>query len=187
MPRPPDSPPAEASSPRGRSFLPAAAGLRVGRLVGGGVGYVLTRALPALGLLLSLGLVAAAVALYLFAELAGEVREGDTRRFDEGALAFVNRLASPGLTAFMRGVTYLGSNEFLLAAGACVILAFLLARWRRAALALVVTMAGAALLNVLLKLAFGRERPDPFFDTPPPESYSFPSGHALLSRPYACG
>lgn len=157
------------------------AGSPVGRLVGGGVGYLLTRVLPSLGLLLSLGLVAAAGALYFFAELAEEVYEGDTRRFDESALRFVNRLASPPLTSFMRGVTRLGSNEVLAGLGACAVLAFLLARWRRAAVALTVTMAGAALLNVLLKLTFRRARPSPFFDTPLPESYSFPSGHALLS------
>ncbi|HWS52972.1 MAG TPA: phosphatase PAP2 family protein [Pyrinomonadaceae bacterium] len=180
MSPPPDPPPREAPRPRGGSLLPAVAGSRVGRLVGGGVGYLLTRVLPALGLLLSLGLVAAAAALYLFAELAGEVSEGDTRRFDEWALSFVNGFASPPVTSFMRGVTYLGSNEFLLAAGGCALLAFLLAGWRRAAVALAVTMAGAAVLNSVLKLAFRRERPPPFFDTPPPESYSFPSGHALL-------
>lgn len=179
MARPSDSPPTEAR-PRSTSLLPAA-GARVGRLVGGGAVYLLTRVLPALGLLLSLGLVAAVAALYLFAELAGEVREGDARRFDEAALAFVNGFASPPLTSLMRGVTYLGSNEFLLAAGGCALVAFLWAGWRRAAAALAVTMAGAALLNFLLKLAFRRERPDPFFDTPLPESYSFPSGHALLS------
>lgn len=181
MARPRDPTPARAPTPRGRSLLPASAGSRLGRLVGGGVGYLLTHVLPALGLLLSLGLLAAAAALYLFAELAGEVREGDTRRLDESALGLLNRLASPPLTSFMRAVTYLGSNEFLLVAGACALLAFLLAGWRRAAAALAVTMAGAALLNFVLKLAFRRERPSPFFDTPLPESYSFPSGHALLS------
>jgi undecaprenyl-diphosphatase len=167
-------PPSKTSSAR-------ALGSTVGRLVGGVAGYLVTRVLAALGLLLSLGLVAAAGALYLFAELAEEVSEGDARRPDEAALRFVNRLASPPLTAFMRGVTRLGSNEVLVGVGACAVLAFLLARWRRAAVALTLTMAGAALLNFLLKLAFRRERPAPFFDAPPPESYSFPSGHALLS------
>lgn len=143
--------------------------------------YLLTRVLPALGLLLSLGLVAAAGALYLFAELAEEVAEGDARASDESALRALNRWASPPVTAFMRGVTRLGSNEVLIVVGAAALVAFLFAGWRRAAGALAVTMAGAALLNVLLKLAFRRERPAPFFDAAPPESYSFPSGHALLS------
>jgi len=132
-------------------------------------------------LLTTAGLLAAAVVLYLFAGLAEEVIEGDTSRFDQTALAGLNRFASPPLTSFMRAVTYLGSVAFLMSAGACAVLAFVLARWRRAIIAFLVTMAGATLLNVVLKLAFRRERPEPFFGTPLPESYSFPSGHALLS------
>lgn len=166
---------------RGKSFplrKPLAA---AGRLVGDALGYLLTNVFPALGLLLSLGLVAAAGTLFLFYGLAEEVHEGDTRGFDESALALVNRFASPTLTSFMRAVTYLGSNEFLAGAGACVVLAFVVTRRRRAAVMLLLTMAGAALLNFTLKLLSGRERPEPFFSTPLPESYSFPSGHALLS------
>lgn len=166
---------------RGKSFLPRKTYAAAARLVSGALKYRLTNLFPSLGLLLSLGLVVAAGALFLFYGLAEEVYEGDTRRFDESALAFVNQFASPRLTSFMRAVTYLGSNEFLLVAGACAVLAFVLAGWGRAAVTLLITMAGATLLNVTLKLSFGRERPEPFFGTPLPESYSFPSGHALLS------
>ncbi len=146
-----------------------------------GVRYFTRDIYPTLGLLTTAGLLAAAVVLYLFAGLAEEVIEGDTSRFDQTALAGLNRFASPPLTSFMRAVTYLGSVAFLMSAGACAVLAFVLARWRRAIIAFLVTMAGATLLNVVLKLAFRRERPEPFFGTPLPESYSFPSGHALLS------
>jgi undecaprenyl-diphosphatase len=166
---------------RSKASTTRAPGSAFGRLVGGGAEYLLTRFFPALGLLLSLGLCAAALALYLFAELAEEVAEGDARAADESGLRLVNRFASPALTAFMRGVTRLGSNEVLIVVGAAAVLAFVVAGWRRAAGALAVTMAGATLLNFLLKLAFRRARPAPFFDATPPESYSFPSGHALLS------
>jgi len=152
-----------------------------GRLFADALGYLLTHVLPALGLWLSLGLLAAAGAAVLFSELAEDVHEGDTRRFDESALAHVNRYASPALTSFMRAVTYLGSNEFLAVAGAGVVLAFVLTRRRRGAVTLLVSMGGAALLNFSLKLLSGRERPEPFFGATPPDSYSFPSGHALLS------
>ncbi|HWT00136.1 MAG TPA: phosphatase PAP2 family protein [Pyrinomonadaceae bacterium] len=151
------------------------------RRVGHALRYLLTQFFPSLGWLLSLGLVAAACTLLLFYGLAEEVYEGDTRQFDESALEFINRFASPRLTSFMRAVTYLGSVTFLTGAGVCAVLAFVAGRWRRAIITLLVTMAGAALLNVALKLMFRRERPEPFFDTPLPESYSFPSGHALLS------
>jgi undecaprenyl-diphosphatase len=41
-------------------------------------------------------------------------------------------------------------------------------------------MAGAGVLDGTLKLAFHRLRPDPFFGAKP-TTYSFPSGHALIS------
>jgi undecaprenyl-diphosphatase len=45
----------------------------------------------------------------------------------------------------------------------------------------VVTLAGAGLLNGLLKFSFARVRPASFFDYPLPGSPSFPSGHALYA------
>jgi len=57
---------------------------------------------------------------------------------------------------------------------------FPILRWRRAALWLVITMAGALVLDLGLKYGFHRARPTPFFG-PLPHTYSFPSGHALMS------
>jgi len=42
-------------------------------------------------------------------------------------------------------------------------------------------MAGASILLFTLKNIFQRARPQPFFETLLPASYSFPSGHSLLS------
>ena len=149
--------------------------------VSGALRYLRTNVLAALGLLLSLGLVAAAGCLFLFYHLAEEMKAGNTRQFDESALTLFNRFASPRLTFFMRIVTYLGSNEFLITVGTYVVIAFVLVRWKRAMVTFLITMAGAAVLNSTLKMLFGRERPEPFFGIPRPESYSFPSGHALFS------
>ena len=168
-------------NPTTKNLFPGKPYAALARRVGDALRYLFTQFFPSLGWLLSLGLVAAACTLLLFYGLAEEVYEGDTRQFDEAALEFINGFASPRLTSFMRAVTYLGSVSFLTGTGVCAVLAFVLGRWRRAIIILFVTMAGAALLNVVLKLSFRRERPEPFFDTPLPESYSFPSGHALLS------
>jgi undecaprenyl-diphosphatase len=54
-------------------------------------------------------------------------------------------------------------------------------RWFRGIVLLFVTLGGAGLLDLILKLSFRRERPNPLFDYPLPGSYSFPSGHALFS------
>jgi undecaprenyl-diphosphatase len=140
-----------------------------------------TKVFTSLWLVLSLGLITVVGALFLFYELTEKVIKGDAWGFDESGMALVNGFASPWMTSFMRTVTYLGSNVFLLIAGACVVVIFVLARWRRATVTLLVTMAGAALLNFTLKQLFRRQRPEPFLGITHPESFSFPSGHALLS------
>jgi undecaprenyl-diphosphatase len=81
----------------------------------------------------------------------------------------------------MRGISFLGSTLFLTIATGVVIVAFALRKWGREAKLFALTMIGASLLNICLKLAFKRARPVPFFDLLPPETYSFPSGHALTS------
>jgi len=135
---------------------------------------VLLRAIP-------LGLVAAIVALLLFGWLAEEVLEAGTIRFDNSVRAAVHQYASPALTAFMRGITVLGSMEVLLPA-VLIVLTFLLVRGKRyEAIVLAVTIAGGLILNMVLKLSFHRARPDPFFNLATPASYAFPSGHALLA------
>ena len=137
--------------------------------------------LEIIGVPLSLGLVAAIGILVFFAWLTDEVLEGDTRAFDDATRATVHRLASPTLTTLMRGISFLGSTRFLLSSTVVMVLAFIFWRWRREATLLGVTMIGAAILNITLKLAFKRVRPEPFFNLATPKSFSFPSGHSLAS------
>ena len=85
------------------------------------------------------------------------------------------------MTTAMRGISFVGSTIFLTIATTAIIIWFATRRWGREAKLFAVTMIGASLLNVTLKLAFKRSRPVPFFDLLPPESYSFPSGHSLTS------
>jgi undecaprenyl-diphosphatase len=81
----------------------------------------------------------------------------------------------------MKWITMMGATLVLLMLGIVVVIIFLWAEWRREVLLFLVTMGGAAILNRVLKLAFQRPRPEPYFDLPVPNSFSFPSGHALLS------
>jgi undecaprenyl-diphosphatase len=133
------------------------------------------------GSILFLGLASAAGALFLFAWLAEEVREGDAQAFDETIRALVHGFASGWLTAFMNFVTILGSTLFLSVVFICIFIIFIRISWKRAAVLLTVTMFGAVILNFVLKVSFARTRPIPFFNTPLPDSYSFPSGHALYA------
>ncbi len=134
-----------------------------------------------LGPRLAAGLAAAAVALFLFTLLAREMSEGDTMRVDTAIRHAVHGLASPRLTAVVWAATELGSPAVIVLGTLVASAVFLRLARTRAAILLLITMAGAEALDQLLKLFFHRPRPLPFFDIPPPASYSFPSGHAFAS------
>jgi undecaprenyl-diphosphatase len=134
-----------------------------------------------LSLSLLLGLAAAIGALIFFGWLTDEVLEGETRHFDEATRAAVHQLASPALTAIMRGLSFIGSTISLTIATIAVVVRFAMQKWGREAKLFAITMIGAALLNLTLKLTFKRARPVPFFNLTAPETYSFPSGHSLMS------
>ncbi len=112
---------------------------------------------------------------------ASEVLEGETLAFDEALRQGVHSMASPLITSFFIGVSFLGSPGFLIGVGVIVISLFFYFGWRRAAVLFLVTMAGEVILNLILKNNYARPRPEPFFDYALPSSFSFPSGHALGS------
>ncbi len=134
-----------------------------------------------ISLSLLLGLAAAIGALIFFGWLADEVLEGETRHFDEVTRAAVHQLASPVLTTIMRGLSFVGSTLALTIASIAVVVRLLMRKLGHEAKLFALTMLGGALLNMTLKLAFKRTRPVPFFNLSPPETYSFPSGHSLMS------
>ena len=134
-----------------------------------------------LSLSLLLGLGTAIAALIFFGWLADEVLEGDSRRFDEVTRAAIHQLASPTLTIVMRGFSFVGSTIALTIGTIIVVVRFAMKNLGREAKLFAITMIGAGLLNITLKLAFKRARPEPFFNLSLPETYSFPSGHSLTS------
>ena len=134
------------------------------------------------GLMTGAALVSLAVAVFtllLFSWIANEVKEGDTARFDLSVRVWIHQFFSPTLTRKMVVVSEFGA-KILIATFLAALILFLLLRWQRAALWLVITMAGALVLDLGLKYGFHRVRPTPFYG-PLPHTYSFPSGHALFS------
>ena len=125
-------------------------------------------------------LLLAFLALAIFSWLAQGVLAGKAWQLDSTLRAFAYTHSSPALTLVMRAISALGAAPVLALFVALLVLGFLRAGWRRAALWLGVDMAGAYLLTVELKRFFARPRP-PAFHVPEPATYSFPSGHALLS------
>jgi undecaprenyl-diphosphatase len=133
-------------------------------------------------------LLAAASALFAFAEIAEEVGEGDTHGFDEALLrAFRNPadLADPigpaWLEIAMRDITSLGSTTVLTIVTLAAVF-YLVMDGKRASAALVaVAVAGGTLLSFALKSGFDRPRPDLVAHLVEVSTLSFPSGHAMLS------
>ena len=128
-----------------------------------------------------IGVGAALATLLFFLWLAEEVIEGDTQAFDNDLRTLIHHYASPSLTVLMQLFSFLGSLACL--AGLSVLTASYLAalkRWRDL-IHLAIIMAGGLILENGLKIGFHRARPVSFFGTPTPPTYSFPSGHALLS------
>jgi undecaprenyl-diphosphatase len=121
------------------------------------------------------------IGMALFIWLAVEVALGRTAAFDLDSRAALHSIATPGLTLLMRAATVLGSQAVLLGATACVVLIMLREGQREEAGLIAAALAGASLILAILKLIFHRPRPEPFFGIVDPVTYSFPSGHALLS------
>jgi undecaprenyl-diphosphatase len=121
------------------------------------------------------------MAIFFFAWLAENVMLQRTVEFDSSVRAAVHAHASPRLTRVMFAISFMGSGGLIISA----LLAFALFRhlvWRRAATWLVVTLAGALVLDLALKYGFHRSRPTPFFG-PVPRTYCFYGVLAgLLSR-----
>lgn len=127
------------------------------------------------------GFAAAVASLFLFAWLANQVWKGEMLRFDGFVRDTVHSWATPTLTTAMRGITQLGSLQFLVTICAVLVARLFWIGRKRAATVLLIGAVGAELLNELLKQLFQRMRPEAFFGYPEPRDYSFPSGHAVLS------
>lgn len=135
-----------------------------------------------------LALIAAALLILAFGQLAAEVLEGETLDFDRAVLLAMREpgnLAEPIGPAWFdeatRDITALGSFAclgLLLAA----VTGYLLLRGKRAtAWLLLVSVGGGTAVSTLLKYAFARPRPDVVTPAARVFTASFPSGHATMS------
>lgn len=92
----------------------------------------------------------------------------------------IHQWASPTLTLVAGSLSFLGSVAVIMTLAVITAASLLYVSRGRACLLLTIVMLGAVALNNGLKNMVQRPRPVPFFGTNP-ESYSFPSGHALYA------
>ncbi len=110
---------------------------------------------------------------------AHAVAEGETRRRDAAILEAIHRHASPLLDHVFSAATFMGGPGVVVVALA--ILAYVFFRVaRREAVVFAIGIVVAEVLDLVLKEAFDRVRPDLWLRTAV-SGESFPSGHSLLS------
>lgn len=128
-----------------------------------------------------IGLAVSVLFLALFSKIASEtLYENELHGFDSAVTSFIRYPTGQALDSFMLFVTKLGSGEVMLAVTIIILVVFVLRGWRREAIALLICLAGAGVLNQVLKVLFARSRPD-LFSIIEETGYSFPSGHSMVS------
>lgn len=135
-----------------------------------------------LGLRLGVGLVISAGALALFTIISDHVLDGEALvQFDLRLSAMFSATVShSGLTTF-HAISYAGSVATIAAVALLVAGVLTIRGERLLAAAWVTSLAGGALLNVILKHLFHRPRPAGASAFLVQMSFSFPSGHAMGS------
>lgn len=124
----------------------------------------------------------AIAAIVVFVEIAEEVVERHADAYDEPlAQAIRSGLASELADAFFGTITYAGSWPTIVALTVGTAGFALYRRHRRVAGIVLANAVVALALNELLKALFARHRPNLSPAIPLPSSYSFPSGHAMIS------
>jgi undecaprenyl-diphosphatase len=133
-------------------------------------------------------MIVAAVLLFVFAVLADEVAEGDTRAFDERVLLALRAAGDPAdpigprwFEEMMRDFTAIGGTGVLVLMVLAVAGFLTLTGKGHAALAIIVAVSGGTLLSQTMKWVYARPRPELVPHGAEVYTASFPSGHAMMS------
>lgn len=99
--------------------------------------------------------------------------------FDSSIRYGIRQMQSPMWASLFLVMTKLGSTIYLTIVGSIAGIVFLLLRWFRPFLLLIITMAGQAVLHNGFKWLIARPRPPALINYAAIETFSFPSGHAI--------
>jgi undecaprenyl-diphosphatase len=144
-----------------------------------GIGSVAQNFYATFGIFILAGGAIALGGTYAFAKFAGHVRSGSTQAFDNAVLEWVGQHRTPTLEAAMLEITFLGTGTVVLMMVAISGMFLWLTKHKYSALLLLIATIGGILLNNLLKVGFGRPRPQLVEWGTNVASWSFPSGHAM--------
>lgn len=136
----------------------------------------------ALGLHVTIGVIIMIITAWWFSEIAEHLGDATAQvALDHRVTMWFHTHAQPQLTMVALVITFCGSVGFVtLVSVVCAIYFTVHRAWNRL-IALVLTMGGGSLLNVLLKHFFHRQRPvleNPIVTL---NSFGFPSGHTMGS------
>ena len=137
---------------------------------------LLARRWALLGLFCGIGL-----PMLLFGGLAEDVWTREGLPFDLPLLRWLHGLDTPFLDRVALTLSLIGGPLPMVGVAALLFVGFCLRRHYHEALFFFTVVGGSALLNVLGKIVFRRERPDLWVSLAPEGDYSFPSGHAMGS------
>ncbi len=129
---------------------------------------------------LALVITAAVLSAIAFARIAEDYLTNDPlARWDVSFARWLSGERSTLGTDLFRVLTFLGSPAAVLTIAAAVCIVLYRRRQLVEAVLLPVVLGGGELLNLILKLSFHRSRPELGFVEL--DTYSFPSGHAMIS------
>jgi len=125
--------------------------------------------------------------LWGFVELAEQVLENKRHAFDESLLLLLRQgdpadpIGPAWVERAVRDITALGGYTIIIAITLVAIGYLAIVRQWSSVILIVVSLAGGAFLNNVLKYWFDRPRPDLVAHLVDVHTLSFPSGHAMLS------
>lgn len=125
------------------------------------------------------------VLIGIFAYIAKKVQDGDTLIRDTQILLAINNHSSSFYDVAALAITYTGNILSV------VVISILLGIWlykrrqKHPIVQVVFALGGAVIANTILKLLFQRERPELWQLMTHESTYSFPSGHALITAAFA--
>ena len=127
------------------------------------------------------------VPILFFTSLAVATRDqaSQVSSLDVQILKTIHTISSPTLDRAMVHVTNFGGVEVIIGATLVAALILYLLHKRKAVAILLIGVGGTAIINTALKLSFHRMRPSLWTPIITEKSFSFPSGHAMMSSALA--